>query len=131
MKRFATAAVAAVTAMSLFTAPAMANDYDLDDLVNAIGVVGAATNGVSEPHKGSMELSSKVASSEGDKERAASLGEAYLDIYGSGAKNDAKNGYKLGTTADILWGLGIVAALIGGAVAAIQAGMIPGVALPF
>lgn len=131
MKRFATAAVAAVTALSLFTAPATADDFDFGDLATVIDAGTAAENGISEPHKGSLELSSKASSENTDPERAASAVETYLDVYGSAIENDADKDYKFGTTADILWGVGIAAALIGGVVAALQAGMIPGIALPF
>lgn len=49
----------------------------------------------------------------------------------SSIKNDAANSYKVGTTFDILWGVGVAAAVLLGAGAfAVSQGVVPGVQLP-
>lgn len=118
MKRFATAAVAAATALSLSTGAAGAQEADLGPLETLINMGIAAENGVSELHKGSSAGSS-------DNADAA---EAFFNFHGSSYKNDVNAGYEAGTTADILWGVGISAAVVAALVAAAQAAGIP---LPF
>ncbi|WP_216643914.1 hypothetical protein, partial [Salmonella enterica] len=49
----------------------------------------------------------------------------------SSFKSDAANGWKVGTTFDILWGTGVAVAVLGAAYAAVQNGLVPGVSLPF
>lgn len=127
MKRFAAGAVAVATALSLSTGVASAatpNDYDT--AVNLGALIGASIkNGVSAPHEGSAD-----ASSEAHKDNAGSA-KAFVNFYGSSYKNDYNNGYAAGTTADILWGFGIAAAVLAAGAAAVNAGVIPGVSLPF
>ena len=126
MKRFAAGVVAAATALSLSTGVASAQtEGDLEDLGTLIGV-----NGVSEPHQGSAKTSSNATDSwDSDAKRGSA--KAHIDFNKSSWENDAKNGYALGTTADILWGVGIAAAVLGAAYTAVQNGLIPGVSLPF
>ncbi|MCQ9332042.1 hypothetical protein NQ023_10350 [Corynebacterium phoceense] len=126
MKRFAAGAVAVATALSLSTGVASAGTTkDIDTLVNIGAALGAGIkNGVSEPHDGSADASSESLKDEGSAR-------AWVDFYGSSYKNDADNDYKLGTTADILWGVGIAAAVLAAGAAAVNAGVIPGVSLPF
>ena len=143
MKRFATAAVAATTALSLAVVPAEAAPSDNDDfrgyghasssqvtedelngylLTAALVELAKPGAGISAPYFGS----SKAGMFEAEK---AKDGENQTPILKSSAKNDANNGYKLGTTYDILVGTGIavaVLALLGGV--AVQQGLIK---LPF
>lgn len=118
MKRFATAVVAAATALSLSTGTAGAQEVDLDTLESVANFLTAAQNGVSHLHDGSSAGSS-------DNADAA---EAFFNFHGSSYKNDVNAGYEAGTTADILWGVGIAAAVVGALVAAAKAAGIP---LPF
>lgn len=117
MKRFTAAVVAAATAVSLSTATAPASD--LDTLGNLIITGAAISNGVSEPHAGSARGSS-------DSSSTPEGGAAWVNFYGSSYKNDIQAGYPGGTTADILWGVGIAAAVVLGAGAfAASQGLIP------
>ena len=132
MKRFAAGVVAAATALSLSTGVASAQTQgdweDAGTLIGA-GIVGAV-NGFSEPALGSAQTSSDATDSwDSDAQRGSA--KAYIDVNKSSWQNDAKKGYALGTTHDILWGVGITAAVLGAAYAAVQNGLIPGVSLPF
>ena len=132
MKRFAAGVVAAATALSLSTGVASAQtEGDLEDLGTLIGAgIVAGVNGVSEPHQGSAKTSSNATDSwDSDAKRGSA--KAHIDFNKSSWENDAKNGYALGTTADILWGVGIAAAVLGAAYTAVQNGLIAGVSLPF
>lgn len=132
MKRFAAGVVAAATALSLSTGVASAQtEGDWEDLGTLIGaaVIGEV-NGYSQPHKASTETSSD-AINDMDSDAARGSAKAHVDFNTSSWQNDAKNGYALGTTADILWGLGIAAAILGAAYTAVQNGLVPGVSLPF
>ncbi|KXI15255.1 hypothetical protein HMPREF3227_02550 [Corynebacterium sp. CMW7794] len=131
MKRFAAGAVAVATALSLSTGVASAANTDEESaLVGLAAGIYGAVNGVSEPASGSAETSSDAMDSSSKSEKAASS-KAYIDFYQSSWDNDANNKYKLGTTADILWGFGIAAAVLAAGAAAVNAGVIPGVSLPF
>ena len=119
MKRFAAGAVAVATALSLSTGVASAKEPGeaiLDGFVEEF---------VSAPHWGSAKTSSKI--TDGDQGSS----EAQANFYKSSYKNDGNADYKLGTTADILWGVGIAAAVLAAGAAAVNAGVIPGVSLPF
>ena len=119
MKRFAAGVVAAATALSLSTGVASAaqpGEHIVDGFVKEV---------VSGPHWESAKGSAKLSSGN------ESSSNAWADIYGSSYKNDKKQEYKVGTTADILWGVGIAAAVLGAAYTAVQNGLIPGVSLPF
>ncbi|MDO5506857.1 MAG: hypothetical protein Q4F64_00780 [Corynebacterium casei] len=114
MKRFATAAVAAVTAISLSTTAAVAQSSDDDN-----------TGDVSPGHEQSAELvGSTVENSSEDVQQSS--GETWLDIFGSSYENDADQEWATGSSADL-----IIAALlaIGGA-AAVMNGAVPGLQLP-
>lgn len=116
MKRFATAAVAAVTAISLSTTAAVAQSSEDD---------GAAAGDVSPGHDTSVDafLSSIENSSE---DTQTSSVDAWNDIFGSSYENDADQEWATGSSADL-----IIAALlaIGGA-AFVMNGQIPGLQLP-
>lgn len=118
MKRFAAGVVAAATALSLSTGVASAaqpGESTVDGIVKEF---------VSAPHWGSAKGSS-------DSLKDENSSKAWGDVYKSSYENDKEQGYKIGTTADILWGVGIAAAVLGAAYAAVQNGLIPGVSLPF
>lgn len=143
MKRFATAAVAATTALSLAVVPAGAVNagdqfpnglgYDSSSKVSEDEAVGYAAllaiaerleagTGLSAPFKGSSKAGVF-------QTKAVENGKKSDAIFLSSYKNDANNGYKLGTTYDILVGTGIAAtvlALLGGV--AVQQGLVK---LPF
>ncbi len=143
MKRFATTVIAANTALSLAVVPAGAVNagdktppgfgYDSSSKVSedeAVGYAGLLVVaefakpgiGMSAPFKGSSEAGVfKTKAGENNKKSDAIILSSY--------KNDANNGYKLGTTYDILVGTGIAAAILAlvGGIAA-QQGLIQ---LPF
>ncbi|MDO5032569.1 hypothetical protein [Corynebacterium sp.] len=118
MKRLTAGVVAVAAALSLSTATASAATWE-DAFVDAIN-----KSVFSDPHYGSYKGSSEV------HEQNPGSSEAFKNFYGSSYKNDFKEGYQFGTTADILWGVGIAAAVLGTAAFAVQNGMIPGVSLP-
>lgn len=137
MKRIAAASLAAVTALSLSAVPAQALEgygYDSSSKVTdeEAGVyLGAAAiaealkegSGFSKPFMQSSEDEVFKPSSEANKDSKTSP-------LASSVRNDANQGYPVGTTYDILVGTGIavaVLALLGGVAAS---GVIPGVTLP-
>lgn len=122
MKRFATAAVAAATALSLSTGAAYAQDPDPNavhgsssDEYTAGYVLGAAIKEGLNP--GTGVTSSLRNSIDNGKEISSALG--------SSAKADAANGWKVGTTFEILLGVGIAAVVGLAGVAAANAGLLP------
>lgn len=118
MKRFTAAAVAAATAISLSTSAAFA----AEDASSQQDTSNSSNAQTSAPHKGSAEASSESSSKDG--------GKAWFEFYGSSYENDIKAGYPGGTTADILWGVGIAAvALLGAGAFAVVNGMVPGLNL--
>lgn len=135
MKRIAAASLAAVTALSLSAVPAQALEgygYDSSSKVTdeeaGVYIVGAGIaegldegSGFSKPFKQSSD--DKVfESSSADENKEGPLA--------SSIRNDANQGYRVGTTYDILVGTGIavaVLAVLGGVAAS---GVIPGVTLP-
>lgn len=118
MKRFTAAAVAAATAISLSTSAAFA----AEDSSSQQNSGNSSDARVSAPHEGSAEASSDSSSKDG--------GKAWVDFYGSSYENDDKADYPVGTTADILWGVGIAAvALLGAGAFAVVNGMVPGLNL--
>ncbi|MDK6808083.1 hypothetical protein HMPREF2822_02075 [Corynebacterium sp. HMSC062E11] len=130
MKRFAAGVVAAATALSLSTgvASAATNSDDVQVATGVLDLLGAAAaNGVSDPHEGSSDISSKAQGGEW----STNSSKDWFKFYGSSYDNDLKQGYAAGTTADILWGVGIAAAVLGAAYTAVQNGLIPGASLPF
>lgn len=148
MKRFTAAALAATTAISLAAAPAQAADDNLylrglnkpggssavsDEELGAYFIGAGLVEGANELNLTDNEgVTSSIRSM---AERDAKNNTERLDNAADGAlkssfKNDANQGYKLGTTFEILLGTGIAAvvlAILGGAAAA---GVIPGVSLP-
>ena len=119
MKRFAAGVVAAATALSLSTGAASAAQPGEST------VDGIAKEFISAPHWGSIKGSSDAHKSDENSSKA------WNNFYQSSYDNDKKQEYKAGTTADILWGVGIAAAVLGAAYTAVQNGLIPGVSLPF
>ncbi|WP_296133179.1 hypothetical protein [uncultured Corynebacterium sp.] len=118
MKRFAAGVVAAATALSLSTGVASAaqpGEHIVDGFVKEV---------VSGPHWESAKGSSDSLQNENSSK-------AWGNFYQSSYDNDDKQDYKVGTTADILWGVGITAAVLGAAYTAVQNGLVPGVSLPF
>ena len=148
MKRITAAALAATTAISLAAAPAQAADDNLylrglnkpggssavsDEELGAYFIGAGLVEGANELNLTDNEgVTSSIRSM---AERDAKNNTERLDNAADGAlkstfKNDANQGYKLGTTFEILLGTGIAAvvlAILGGAAAA---GVIPGVSLP-
>lgn len=120
MKRFATAAVTAATALSLSTGAAYAQDPNAvhgssSDEYTAGYVLGAAIKEALNP--GTGVTSSLRNSIDNGNEISPALG--------SSAKADAANGWKVGTTFEILLGVGIAAVVGLAGVAAANAGLLP------
>lgn len=149
MKRFTAAALAAATAISLAAAPAQA----ADDVVylrglNKPGGSSAVTDAelagyavaagfVEGANKADLTNNQGITSSVRDmverdeKNNTHKFDDASKGVLNSSLKNDANNGYKLGTTFEILLGTGIAAVLLAALGGAAYAGVIPGVQLPF
>lgn len=149
MKRFTAAALAATTALSLAAVPAQAaddnlylrglnrpggssavTDAELGGYLIGAGLVEGANElnltdneGVTSSIRNMVERDAK-----NDTERFGNAADGALK---SSFKNDANQGYKLGTTFEILLGTGIAAVLLAALGGAAYAGMIPGVQLPF
>ena len=125
MKGFTAASIAAATALSLVAMPAQAAEKKSSEISDeyAIGYIwgGIVKDRINKGTGLTPSMRSILKNyKEGDDTSA-------LD---SSLRNDAANGYKVGTTFDILLGTGITAlllALIGGAAA--YQGLIPGVQL--
>ncbi|MCZ9298915.1 MULTISPECIES: hypothetical protein [Corynebacterium] len=128
MKRIAAGVVAAATALSLSTGVASAagdpnaqngssNDsYTTGYIVGSIVKEAAGQDGMTS----SVEEIAENSKADGNRSPLF-----------SSFKSDAANGWKLGTTFDILWGTGVAVAVLGAAYTAVQNGLIPGVSLPF
>jgi len=147
MKRITAAALAATTAISLAAVPAQADENLYlrglnkpggssavsDEELGAYFIGAGLVEGANELNLTDNEgVTSSIRSmAERDaKNNTERLGNAADGALKSSFKNDANQGYKLGTTFEILLGTGIAAvvlALLGGAAAA---GVIPGVSLP-
>lgn len=149
MKRTAAAVLAATTALSLAAVPAHAaddvvylrglnkpggssavSDKELGEYFFGAGFVEGANEKGLTNNEG---LTSSVRSMyQRDQEnKTHKFTDAANGPLKSSFKNDANNGYKVGTTFEILLGTGIAAlvlAVLGGAA---YAGVIPGVQLPF
>lgn len=142
MKRIAAASLAAVTALSLAAAPAQALEgYNHDSSskvtdLQLLGYIGHAIEAEAD-EKGTGFSKPYVQSSENDVFKSSSKTnegkdgkEAKDHPHTSSWRNDANQGYPIGTTYDILVGTGIavaVLAVLGGIAAS---GVIPGVTLP-
>lgn len=144
MKRFTAAALAAATAISLAAAPAQAIEIEGEETG---GYGHAASSQVTDAELGVYFLAALAAeyAKEGEGFSAPFMGssragifdtETDKDLANQGAvmtssyQNDANNGYKLGTTYDILVATGIAAAVLAVLGGAAYAGVIPGVQLP-
>lgn len=125
MKRFTAATLAAATALSLAVAPSQAAERKSPSEVTDAEVLAYIV---------AAGLAEAIQPGSGFSGPAAGSSEKGLlpDDISSSLKNDVANGYKAGTTYDILVGTGIalgVLVLLGGGAAA--AGLLPGIALPF
>lgn len=124
MKRFTAAALAAATAVSLAAAPAQAATKSPSQVTDEEAIAYVVAAGIAEAIKPGSGFSGPYGGS--------SQKDLIPNDISSSVRNDVANGYKVGTTYDILVGTGIalgVLALLGGGAAA--AGLIPGFALPF
>ena len=149
MKRFTAAALAAATAFSLAAAPAQAADETAflrglnkpggsstvtETELASYAIAAGLVEGLNEAELTNNEgLTSSVRDmiARDEKNKTHKFDDAAKGALNSSLKNDANNGYKLGTTFEILLGTGIAAlvlAVLGGAA---YAGVIPGVQLPF
>ena len=115
MKRFATAAVAAVTAISLSTTAAVAQSSDDDN-----------TGDVSPGHEQSAELVGSTVENSSDDVKESS-NETWFDVFESSYENDVDQEWALGSSADLI--IGALLAL-GGAAFVMNNGSIPGLQLP-
>lgn len=128
MKRFAAGVVAAATALSLSTGVASAagdpnaqNGSSNDAYTTGYVIAGFAKEVVGQDGVTSS-VENIAENSKADGNRSPLF---------SSFKSDAANGWKVGTTFDILWGTGVAVAVLGAAYTAVQNGLIPGVSLPF
>lgn len=125
MKRFTAASIAVATALSLVAMPAQAAEKkssEVSDLEAGAYVLEGIGKEVVKKGSGLTPSMRNILKNyeKGDD----------TSVLDSSLRNDAANGYKVGTTFDILLGTGITAlllALIGGAAA--YQGLIPGVQL--
>ena len=153
MKRITTAAVAAATALSLVATPAFAEDNkdgssnenqgssQQQDKEGDKG--GSSKDG--ETKKKSSELSDQDAIDYANKKSDELTGlvkkaaekdtkeerEKALKPLISSLKSDAAQGWAPGTTADVLLGTGITAALLALIAFVVNSGLVPGLKLPF
>ncbi|WP_276909690.1 hypothetical protein [Corynebacterium riegelii] len=153
MKRITTAAVAAATALSLVATPAFAEDNkdgssnenqgssQQQDKEGDKG--GSSKDG--ETKKKSSELTDQDAIDYANKKSDELTGlvkkaaekdtkeerEKALKPLISSLKSDAAQGWAPGTTADVLLGTGITAALLALIAFVVNSGLVPGLQLPF
>ncbi|MDK8799474.1 hypothetical protein HMPREF3048_00410 [Corynebacterium sp. HMSC075D04] len=145
MKRTAAAVLAATTALSLAAVPAHAVEIAGKETG---GYGHAASSQVTEAELGVYALAAIAAEFDkpGEGFSAPFMGSSKAGMFEtktdkeianqnavmtSSYQNDANNGYKLGTTYDILVGTGIAALVLAALGGAAYAGVIPGVQLPF
>lgn len=119
MRKFTAAIVTAATAMSLSVGPAW----------GAVGVEKqeGETSSYTAIWAGMKSRYNKAQKS-GDQEKMMRLeaeANRFEEVTGSAERNDRDNGYKLGTTFDILIGTGVAAVLLAVAGFLINTGMIP------
>lgn len=153
MKRITTAAVAAATALSLVATPAFAEDNKDGSSNDNQGSSqqqdkegdkgGSSKEG--ETKKKSSELSDQDAIDYANKKSDELTGlvkkaaekdtkeerEKALKPLISSLKSDAAQGWAPGTTADVLLGTGITAALLALIAFVVNSGLVPGLQLPF
>lgn len=149
MKRFTAAALAAATAFSLAATPAQAaddvaylrglnkpggssavTDTELAGYAVAAGLVEGLNKADLTNNQG-LTSSVRDMVERDEKNNTNKFSDASKGVLNSSLKNDANNGYKLGTTFEILLGTGIAAVLLAALGGAAYAGVIPGVQLPF
>lgn len=153
MKRITTAAVAAATALSLVATPAFAEDNKDGSSNDNQGSSqqqdkegdkgGSSKDG--ETKKKSSELTDQDAIDYANKKSDELTGlvkkaaekdtkeerEKALKPLISSLKSDAAQGWAPGTTADVLLGTGITAALLALIAFVVNSGLVPGLKLPF
>ena len=153
MKRTATAALAAATAMSLAVAPAFAEENtpngENNATLNATDEENGGSSSQGEGQDGEKTGSSDITDEDAKKyfnenkdkatgivksatetkegEEPKELSNAFL----SSIKSDAANDWEPGKTANILLGTGIGAVVLGLLAAIAAGGVIPGLNLPF
>ena len=153
MKRITTAAVAAATALSLVATPAFAEDnkdgssnenQGSSQQQDKEGDKGGSSK-EGETKKKSSELTDQDAIDYANKKSDELTGlvkkaaekdtkeerEKALKPLISSLKSDAAQGWAPGTTADILLGTGITAALLALIAFVVNSGLVPGLKLPF
>ena len=149
MKRFTAAALAAATAMSLAVAPAQAadevaylrglnkpggssavTDTELAGYALAAGLVEGLNEAELTNNEG-ITSSVRDMLERDEKNKTHKFDDASKGVLNSSLKNDANNGYKLGTTFEILLGTGIAVVVLAALGGAAYAGVIPGVQLAF
>ncbi|MBL7284755.1 hypothetical protein FPH17_10425 [Corynebacterium godavarianum] len=153
MKRTATAALAAATAMSLAVAPAFAEESapngENDTTPNATDEEngGSSSQGESKEGEktGSSDISDEAAKDyfDANKDKATGIVKSSTegkegedpkelsDAFLSSIKSDKANEWEPGKTANILLGTGIGAVVLGLLAAVAAGGVIPGLNLPF
>lgn len=153
MKRITTAAVAAATALSLVATPAFAEDnkdgssnenQGSSQQQDKEGDKGGSSK-EGETKKKSSELTDQDAIDYANKKSDELTGlvkkaaekdtkeerEKALKPLISSLKSDAAQGWAPGTTADVLLGTGITAALLALIAFVVNSGLVPGLQLPF
>lgn len=121
MKRFVAGVLAVATACSLSTGVANAKtSSDVNDLEMTGYILEKGIQELANPGTGVTSSLKDLARTDIKDEDAKALFSSY--------RNDALNGYKLGTTFDILLGTGIAATVLAAIAAAIQSGAVK---LPF
>ncbi len=153
MKRITTAAVAAATALSLVATPAFAEDnkdgssnenQGSSQQQDKEGDKGGSSK-EGETKKKSSELTDQDAIDYANKKSDELTGlvkkaaekdtkeerEKALKPLISSLKSDAAQGWAPGTTADVLLGTGITAALLALIAFVVNSGLVPGLKLPF
>ncbi|SQG63539.1 Uncharacterised protein [Corynebacterium renale] len=121
MKRFVAGVLAVATACSLSTGVANAKTSSeiTDEEAIAYGILKAVEEKAAPGTGLTSSLKDVVASVDKPED---------LEVLNSSVRNDAANGYKLGTTYEILLGTGIAATVLAAIAAAIQSGAVK---LPF
>lgn len=146
MKRSASAALAAVTALSLAVAPAYAQD-DANGPKEDQGASSSQAEGKDGEKTGSSDITDEAAKDyfEANKDKATGIvksstegkdGESkdLSDAFLSSIKSDKANDWEPGKTANILLGTGIGALVLGVLAAVAASGAVPGlgnIKLPF
>lgn len=115
MRKFTAAILTAATAMTLSVGPAWGE------------VQTEATSSYAAIWSGMKDRYDK-AKANGDEEKMSSLeaeANRFEEVAGSAEQNDRDNGFKLGTTFDIILGTGVAAVLLAVAGLLVNAGLLP------